>query len=73
MSRSAIGMAVLGLVLSGGGAVLAQPIPEGRPPEWGLAAGYGFDVPSRARARRTSAWPCSRRRSDFDFRPGWNS
>jgi Lipid A 3-O-deacylase (PagL) len=44
MRRSAIGVAVLALVLSGGGEVLAQPIPQGRPPEWGLAAGYGFDV-----------------------------
>jgi len=33
---------VLGLALAGAGKVLAQPIPEGRPPEWGVAIGYGF-------------------------------
>jgi len=33
---------VLGLALAGAGTVLAQPILEGRPPEWGVAAGYGF-------------------------------
>ncbi len=44
MNRNAIGAAVLGLALAGAGTVLAQPIPEGRAPEWGVAAGYGFDV-----------------------------
>jgi hypothetical protein len=39
---SALGVAALGVALEAGASVShAQPIPEGRPPEWSLAAGYG--------------------------------
>jgi hypothetical protein len=39
---SALGAAALGLAFGAGASVsLAQPIPEGRPPEWSVAAGYG--------------------------------
>jgi hypothetical protein len=46
MNLHAIGAAVLGLALGGAaaGRGLAQPIPEGRPPEWGIAAGYGTHI-----------------------------
>jgi Lipid A 3-O-deacylase (PagL) len=44
MSRNAIGAAVLGLALGGGGIILAQPLPKGRPPEWAVAAGYGTHI-----------------------------
>ncbi len=55
-----IGMAVLALVSSGGGAALAQAIPEGRPPEWGIAAGYGIHVdvgPGTSRERQVVLTP----------------
>src|SRR5215471_12612139 len=42
MRRNASIAAALGLTLAGAGGVLcAQPIPTGRPPEWGAALGYG--------------------------------
>ena len=46
MNRHAIGAAALGLALGAGAARvgLAQPIPEGRAPEWGLAVGYGTHI-----------------------------
>jgi hypothetical protein len=45
MNRNAIGAAVLGVALMGPATVFAQPIPAGRPPEWGLALGYGAHAP----------------------------
>ena len=44
MNRNAIGAAVLAAAL-GGSAMFGQTIPEERPPEWGIAAGYGFHLP----------------------------
>ena len=42
MLRRALGATALGLALgAGAGFCHAQPLPEGRSPEWGLAAGYG--------------------------------
>ena len=41
MKRHAISAAVLGLTLAGAGVVRGQGIPAGRPPEWGVALGYG--------------------------------
>ena len=35
---------MLAAALGGAEATRAQVIPEGRPPEWGIAAGYGFHV-----------------------------
>jgi hypothetical protein len=44
MSRNAIAAAVLGLLLGSARAIFAQAIPAGRPPEWGVAAGYGTHI-----------------------------
>jgi opacity protein-like surface antigen len=43
----AVAAALLGALLMAAAPAAAQsdpPIPEGRPPEWGIAAGYGFSV-----------------------------
>ena len=45
MIRNTIGAAVLGVACACAASSLrAQAIPEGRPPEWGLAAGYGTHI-----------------------------
>ena len=45
MIRNTIGVAVLGVACACSASSLrAQAIPEGRPPEWGLAAGYGTHI-----------------------------
>jgi hypothetical protein len=46
MRRRTIAPSVLGLSVLAGGATLGQtgPIPEGRPPEWGVDIGYGFPL-----------------------------
>ena len=39
--RITMGVAALAAVLSGSSTLRAQAIPKGRPPEWGVALGYG--------------------------------